>query len=152
MRSGLLSSAVLLVCAAAGCQKDTGLYPPRAAIPPASDVKEARLQSMGGGDKGTGVEAKYDVTLTREADIAALVGWLQRVDWSPSRAGLAGVGLETGQKATGQITLTTKDGATHSFELWNRGVILLGSGRRWTWETDTAPLADIARQAGANAP
>jgi hypothetical protein len=148
MRSGLLASAVLLVGAAAGCQKDTRLSPPRAAIPPASDVKEAQLQSMGGGFKGSGLEGKYDVTLTREADIAALVGWLQRVDWSPSRVGLAGTGLE----ATGQITLTTKDGATHSFELWDRGIILLGDGRRWTWKTDTARLADIAKQAGAKAP
>src|SRR5262245_26814541 len=148
MRSGLLASAVLLVGAAAGCQEATRLSPPRAAIPPASDVKEARLQSMGGGRKGSGLEDKYDVTLTREADIAALVGWLQRVDWSPTRVGLAGTGLE----ATGQIRLTTKDGAAHSFELWDRGVILPGDGRRWTWETDTAPLADIAKQAGAKAP
>jgi hypothetical protein len=152
MRLGLLASAVLLVGAATGCQKDTRLSPPRAAIPPASDVTEARLQSLGGGFKGSGLEAKYDVTVTREADIAALVGWLQRIDWSPSRAGLAGTGLETGQKATGQITLTTKGGATHSFELWDRGVILPDVGRRWAWETDTAPLADIARQAGAKAP
>jgi hypothetical protein len=115
-------------------------------------VKEARLQSLGGGSKGSALEDQYDVTLTREADIAALVGWLQRVDWSPSRVGLSGTGLETGQAATGQITLTTKDGATHSFELWDRGVILPGSGRRWTWETDTARLAEIAKQAGAKAP
>jgi len=94
------------------------------------------------------LEDKFDVTLTREADIAVLVGWLQRVNWSPSRVGVAGTGLE----AIGQITLTTKDGATHSFELWDRGVILPGGGRRWTWETDTARLAEIVKQAGAKAP
>jgi hypothetical protein len=107
-------------------------------------VKEARLQSGGSGGK-----EPYDVTFTRPADIAALVEWLQGVDWSPSKAhDLGSVGLG----ASGEITVTRKDGRTQSFTLSGRKVIVWGDGGRWEWPADTDRLAHIAKQADAKAP
>jgi hypothetical protein len=144
MRLGLLASAVLLAGAAAGCRDAPRPSPPSPAIPAASDVKEARLQCPGSGGKG-----RHDVTLTRQADIAALVEWLQGVDWSPSKAhDLTGVGLGE----TGAITVTRKDGGTLAFGLSAGRVILGGAGGRWEWPADTDRLGEIAKQAGAKAP
>jgi hypothetical protein len=53
-----------------------------------------------------------------------------------------------GLAEVGQITVTTKDGATQSFGLSGGSVIV----NRWQWPADTGRLTEIARQAGAKIP
>jgi hypothetical protein len=145
MRLKRALSALLLLGAAAGCRYAAPQFPPRPAptrptIPAASDVASAHLTSI-----GSSLQHEYDVTLTNGADIEALVDWRKRVDWSPSRANdLSNVGLAE----VGRITVTTKDGATHSFGLSGGSVIV----NRWEWPADTDRLAAIAKQAGAKIP
>jgi hypothetical protein len=94
---------------------------------------------------GSSLKQEYDVTLTKEPDIVALVDWLKQIDWSPSQANdLSNVGLA----AVGQITVTVKDGATYSFGLSGGSVIV----NRWEWRANTDRLTDIAKQAGAKIP
>jgi hypothetical protein len=103
-------------------------------------VASVRLTSI-----GSSLQREYDVTLTKEPDIGALVDWLNQVDWSPSGAhDLSNVSLAE----VGQITVTMKDGATHSFGLSGGRIIL----NRWEWPADTDRLTAIARQAGARIP
>jgi hypothetical protein len=106
-------------------------------MPAASDVASVHLTSL-----GSSLKHEYDVTLTKAADIGALVAWLKQVDWSPSKANdLSNVGLAE----VGQITVTMKGGATHSFGLSGGSIIV----NRWEWPADTDRLTDIAKQAGA---
>jgi hypothetical protein len=94
---------------------------------------------------GSSLVHTYDVTLTTDQDIGALIDWLRQVDWSPSRAtDLSNVGLAE----VGKITVTMKDGAAHSFGLSGGCVIV----NRWQWPADTDRLTDIAKQAGARIP
>jgi hypothetical protein len=103
-------------------------------------VARAHLTSI-----GSSLGQAYDVTLTKEEDIGALVAWLKQVDWSPSRAtDLSHVGLAE----VGEITVTTKDGATHAFGLSGGSIIV----NRWEWPADTDRLTEIAKQAGARGP
>jgi hypothetical protein len=111
--------------------------PPKPGIPAAEDVARVHLKSI-----GSSLKTEYDVTLTKEPDIAALIAWLKQVDWSPSRASdLSNVGLAE----VGEITVTMKDGATQSFGLSGGSIIV----NRWEWRADTDRLTEIARRAGA---
>jgi hypothetical protein len=145
MRLTQVLSALLLLGAAAGCRYAAPSLPPRPVpprptIPAAPDVASVRLTSI-----GSSLQHEYDVTLTKGSDIEALVDWLKQVDWSPSRANdLSNVGLAE----VGQITVTMKNGATHSFGLSGGRVIV----NRWEWPADTDRLAAIAKQAGAKIP
>jgi hypothetical protein len=137
MRLTLVLHALLLLGAAAGCQYATSPPPPRPTIPAASDVASVHLTSI-----GSSLNHAYDVTLSKAADIGALVDWLKQVDWSPSKANdLSNVRLAE----VGHITVTMKDGATHSFGLSGGSIIV----NRWEWPADTDRLTDIAKQAGA---
>jgi hypothetical protein len=131
---------VALLLSAVGCQFPAARTRSQPDIPAASDVASVHLTSI-----GSSLGQPYDVTLTREPDVAALLDWLGQIDWSPSRAhDLSNVGLAE----VGQITITRKDGASQSFGLSGGSIIL----NRWEWPADTDRLAEIARQAGAQAP
>jgi hypothetical protein len=137
MRLNLLLSTCLLVGAGAGCRNTARRVPPQPTIPTASEVASVQLKSI-----GSSLNHVYDVTLTKETDIEALVDWLKKIDWSPSRANdLSGVGLAE----VGQITFKMKVGNTHSFGLSGGSIIV----NRWEWRANTDVLADIAKQAGA---
>jgi hypothetical protein len=139
MRLTWLLSALLLLSTVAGCQYAVR-RPPRPAIPAASEVASVRLTSI-----GSSLVHSYDVTLTTDRDIGALIDWLRQVDWSPSRAtDLSNVGLAE----VGTITVTLKDGTAHSFGLSGGCVIV----NRWQWPAETDRLADIAKQGGARIP
>jgi hypothetical protein len=139
MRLNLMLSAVLLL-GAAGCRNAARPAPPRPTIPAASEVASVHLESI-----GSSLKHEFDVTLTKEPDIAALVDWLKQIDWSPSSANdLSNVGLAE----VGQITITTKDGKTHSFGLSGGSIIV----NRWEWRANTDRLAEIAKQAGVKIP
>lgn len=91
---------------------------------------------------GSSLDHVYDVTLNEQADIAALVGWLSQIDWSPMRAqDLSNVGLAE----VGQITVVLKDGTVQTFGLSGGSIIV----NRWEWRANTDRLAEIAQQAGA---
>ena len=140
MRLKLMLSALLLLGTAVGCQIAARRFPPPPTIPAPSDVASVHMTSI-----GSSLKHEYDVTLTKEPDIAALVDWLKQIDWSPSKANdLSNVGLAE----VGQITVTTKDGTTHSFGLSGGSIIV----NRWEWRANTDKLADIAKQAGAKIP
>lgn len=135
----------LPLLAAVGCWTTTGQVAPRAApptvvIPAAGEVVSVHLKSI-----GSSLGEAYDATLTKEADIAALIGWLNGIDWSPARAGdLWNIGLAE----VGQITVKLKDGTTQQFGL-SGGVVIVN---RWEWRADTTKLAELAKRAGAKGP
>lgn len=137
MRATALLPALLLLLlsVAPGCDAAARNAPPRPVIPAAAAVARVRLQTV----------EQYDVTLTHESDIGALVDWLKEIDWSTSKGrDISNVGLAE----TGQIIVRTKDGATHTFGLSGESIIV----DRWQWSADTERLAGIARQAGAANP
>jgi hypothetical protein len=126
MRLTPVLSTLLLLSAAVACdyaarRPPPRPTPPRPTIPAASDVASVRLKSI-----GSSLQHKHDVTLTKEPDIGAVVDWLKQIDWSPSKADdLSNVMLAE----VGQLTVTMKDGATHSFGL-SGGMIIVN---RWEW-------------------
>jgi hypothetical protein len=129
-----------MLSAAAGCQPGARPSPPRPTIPAAADVASVHLKSI-----GSSLGDPYEVTLTKQADIAALIRWLEGVDWTSSKAhDLSNVGLAE----VGEITVTKKDGARQAFGL-SGGVIIVN---RWEWPADTLKLAELAKGAGAKAP
>lgn len=136
MRLTLVRSALLLLGAAVGCQHT----PPQPTIPAAADVASIHLKSV-----GSSLKHAYDITLTKDPDIVALVDWLKQIDWSPPKAkDLSNVKLAE----VGQITVTMKDGTTRSYGLSGGSIIV----NRWEWRANTDRLTDIAKQAGANIP
>lgn len=139
MRLTVLLSASFL-STLAGCSLPIPRVPPAVIIPPVSEVAEVRLQSH-----GSSLKHVYDITLTKENDIAAVLDWLTQIDWSPTRASdLANVGL----KEVGKITITGKDGSAWSVGL-SGGMVIVN---RWEWQADTDKLAEIAKQAGVKVP
>lgn len=140
MRLTHMLSALLLLSAAVGCDYAARPFPPRPTIPAASDVASVHLKSV-----GSSLQHEYDVILTNEQNIGALIDWLKQIDWSASKANdLWNVGLAE----VGQIAVVMKDGTTHSFGLSSGSIIV----NRWEWPADTDPLAGIAKQAGAKIP
>lgn len=137
MRSLLITLPLL---AAVGCWTPTGQVvppppPPTVVIPAVGEVASARLKSI-----GSSLGEAYDATLTKEADIAALINWLNGIDWSPARAGdLWNVGLAE----VGQITVKLKDGTARQFGL-SGGMVIVN---RWEWRADTTKLAELAKRA-----
>ena len=94
---------------------------------------------------GSSLGPQYDVTLTDGSDIEAMMGWLRRIDWSPSRAhSLEGVGLAS----VGTITLNKTDGSAQTFRLSGGMIIVDG----WDWPADTNKLAEIAEASGCRGP
>ena len=140
MRPTLACSVAVLLGAAVGCWNGARPAPPAPTIPPASEVAGVHLTSI-----GSSLKEAYDVTLTKEADIAALVDWLRQIDWSPSRANdLSNVGLAE----IGRITVTLKDGTTLPFGL-SGGVVIVN---RWEWRADTDKLLELGKRSDAKAP
>jgi hypothetical protein len=139
VRSAFTLSVALLV-GAAGCLPSAARNQPQPDVPAVSDVANIHLTSI-----GSSLGQAYDVTLTREQDVAVLLDWLRQIDWSPSRAhDLRNVGLAP----VGKITISLKDGTSQSFDLSGGSIIV----NHWEWPADTDRLAEIARQAGAPAP
>ncbi len=154
MRSLIASLASLATLIVVGCQQSSPQQPPAAtqssptdpaapkppSIPNDSEVRNIHLMSL-----GSSLGPQYDVTLTDGSDIEAMMGWLRRIDWSPSRAhSLEGVGLAS----VGKITLNKTDGSAQTFRL-SGGIIIVDG---WDWPADTKRLAEIARGADAVAP
>ena len=106
-------------------------------------MKNIHLMSL-----GSSLGPAYDVTLSKESDIKALMGWLRQIDWSPSKArSLEGVGLAK----VGKITLNRANGSDLTFGL-SGGSLIVDSRGQWEWPADTDRLPEIARRAGAEVP
>lgn len=140
MRLTLVLSTLVLLSIVVGCEHTAQRTPPRPTIPAAPDVASVHLKSI-----GSSLQHEYNVTLTKEPDVAELVDWLKQIDWTPAKANdLSNIGLAE----VGEITVTMKDGTTHSFGL-SGGMIIVN---RWEWRANTEKLADMAMRAGAKIP
>lgn len=146
MRVAITSLASLATLLVVGCQPSDSHFPPAApqsspdepaapkppSIPTDSEVKSIHLLSL-----GSSLGPQYDVTFTDGADIKAMIGWLKRIDWSPSKAhSLEGVGLTR----VGKITLNLADGSVRSIGLSGGSIIVDG----WEWPANTDQLAEMA--------
>lgn len=151
MRLAVTSFASLATLIVVGCQPSDSHLPPAApqssptdpaapkppSIPTDSEVTSVHLLSL-----GSSLGAAYDVTLTSGSDIKAMIGWLKRIDWSPSKAhSLEGVGLAK----SGRITVNLTDGSVQSFGLSGGSIIV----KAWEWPADTDQLAEMATAWGS---
>ena len=109
-------SIVLLPFGVTGCAR------PSAAVPPADEVASVRVTVRKFAEPA---EAKVPckVTLTEPADVAEVIGWLERIDWSQKGADPAVISLPM---PDGNITIVAKGGTTRSFGFYWDGGFLAG--------------------------
>ena len=120
-----------------------GCAPAGAPVPAADNIAKVQL-SVRQIPAGSGLKAPCEVTLTERADIAEVIDWLQKIDWSQSGTDLAVVSIVL---PDGGIVVTGKDGTTYDFGFYWDGNFILTKANRLIRGGDMAKLRQIIQKA-----
>src|SRR4051812_48456873 len=96
---------VLFPFGATGCARRS------AALPPADEVGSVRVR-VRQFKEPTDRKQSCEVTLTEPSDVAEVIGWLERIDWSQKGKDPAVITLPM---PDGNITIIPKSGTTRNF-------------------------------------
>jgi hypothetical protein len=111
--------------------------------PPANQVAEVRL-SVIRFPKESGGRTTCEVTLTQPADIAEVMDWLGKIDWSQKGTDVQTLSLP---QADASVILTTKGGASRYFNVYWDGGFVDGVSNRFLKGGDMARFRAVAEKA-----
>jgi hypothetical protein len=125
----------LLVVAIAGCASSP--------LPLADQVTEIRLTVKRMPDENAAPAAPRVVNLKERADIAEVMDWLGKIDWSQSGTDLAVVNMP---ESDGGFTLINKSGAVHNYSFYWDGKFIHTRANRLIHGGDMAKLEQFVQR------
>jgi hypothetical protein len=138
----------ILLALAGGCSDSPAPRPegqgarPAAPLPARDQVAKVQL-TIRQAPADAGFKAPCEATLTRPGDIAEVIDWLEKIDWSQKGIDLTVVKLP---EPHGEMVLTAKDATTYSFGFFHDGRVVHWKANRLLQGGDAARLQQIVRK------
>ena len=127
---------LVLGLAIAGCAA------PSAPVPAVDQIASIRLKVMKA-PVGAALKTPCEATLTKKADITAVIAWLEAIDWAQSGTDLKVVRI---QQPDGEIDINAKDGTTANFRFYWDGKLIYTRANRLLRGGNMAQIEKIVRR------
>jgi hypothetical protein len=139
---------IILALAVFGCSESPAPRPEgqgaRPAVPLPARDQVAKVQlTIRQAPADAGFKVPCEATLTRAADVAEIIDWLEKIDWSQKGIDLTVVKLPP---THGEMVLTAKDTTTYSFGFFHDGRIVHWKANRLLEGGDAARLRQLVRK------